>query len=206
MPNYLSRKDIASLVGKSVQYIGVNVKRGKLIEKNKRIDTDNPKNKAFLSQFIAREVWENQQIESSKNGVSEEDSELLETDSKKPTAGNIKYELDLAELRLKRARLQKERLDLDKKKGMLIEVKASVDVMQRAVVVLSSQYRQNSKNFLMELVAKYNIQDKDIAGIQKIFDNMINKAVAESKDLIRNECEIIASEYSETLNRGESKK
>ena len=77
--------------------------------------------------------------------------------------------------------------------------------MSRAIVTLSSQYRQNSKLYLMELAAKYSIPDTDIAGIQKNFDNYINKAVKESKQLIEMECKIVADGYSENLNIGESK-
>ncbi|HSH51020.1 MAG TPA: hypothetical protein VK982_04770, partial [Bacteroidales bacterium] len=113
---------------------------------------------------------------------------------------------NLKEIEFKTVKIAKERLDLDKKKGRLIEIKAATDVMQRAVVVLGSKYRQESKTFITEIASKYNIPDTQLAGLQKWFDNTINKAVIESKDLIVKECEIIASEYSETLNRGESAK
>jgi LysM repeat protein len=200
MPNNLTRKDIANLIGKSPQYIGVQINRGHLIEKNKRIDTDNAKNKAFLNKFITKEVEKESQEE-----IEPDNTQTANDSSLKVNQGNIDYKLKKQELELKTVKTAKERLDLDKKKGKLIEIKAATDVMQRSVVVLSSQYRQNSKQFITELAAKYNIPDSDLAGIQKWFDNTINKAVAESTGLIKKECEIIASEYSESLNIGESK-
>jgi len=196
MPNNLTRKDIANLIGKTPQYIGVHIKRGHLIEYNKRIDTDNPKNKAFLNKFITKEV----------ERESNESEEIEPTEKKKGiNSGNIDYVLKQHDLKLKIVNIEKGRLDLDKKKGKLIEILAAQDVMQRSVVVLSYKYRQESKQFITELVAKYNIPDTDLAGIQKWFDNTINKAVKESKDLIKSECQIIASEYSNLLNVGESK-
>ena len=175
---------------------------GHLVEKNKRIDTDHPKNKAFLAKFITREV----ERESSKSEPEEkEEAQEKEGKQKGLNSGNIDYVLKQHDLKLKIVNIEKGRLDVDKKKGKLIEIKAATDVMQRSVVVLSSQYRLESKTFITELASKYNIPNADLAGIQKKFDITINKAVSQSKNLIKKECEIIASEYSETLNRGESK-
>lgn len=200
MPNLLTRKEIGQLINQSPQYVGKYVSRGHLIEKNKRIDTDHPKNKAFLNKFITREV----EKEAESSEIIEDGKSKIETTGK-VNQGNIDYKLKKKDLELKIVKIEKEHLDLDKKKGKLIEIKAATDVMQRSVVVLSSQYRQNSKQFITELSAKYNIPDSDLAGLQKWFDNTINKAVKESKDLIQKECEIIADEYSELLNVGESK-
>lgn len=49
MANLLTRKELAALVNRMPQQIGVYVKRGHLIEENKRIDTDNPVNKAWIA-------------------------------------------------------------------------------------------------------------------------------------------------------------
>lgn len=204
MPNNLTRKDIAELINQSPAYIGVMVRRGHLVEKNKRIDTDNVKNKAFLSKFITKQV----EVEAEKENAEESETDIPEKKPKETgrvNQGNIDYVLKQHDLKKKIIEIEKGRLDLDKKKGKLIELVAAQDVMQRSVVVLSSQYRQESKQFIMELASKYNIPDTDLAGIQKHFDNTINKAVKESKDLIQSECEIIASEYSDTLNVGEQK-
>jgi len=201
MANNLTRRDIAQLIGKTPQYIGVQVKRGHLVEKNKRLDTDHPKNKAFLSKFITKEVEKEAEKQEQLNN---QDSNHSETKGKL-NPGNIDYVLKQHELKLKAVKIEKERLDLDKKKGKLIEIKAATEVMQRAVVVLGSKYRQESKTFITEIASKYNIPDTQLAGLQKWFDNTINKAVIESKDLIVKECEIISDEYSQSLNVGESK-
>jgi hypothetical protein len=205
MPNLLTRKEIASLINKSPQYIGVQIDRGHLVEKNKRIDTDNQKNKAFLSKFITKEVIKEQEKEKQKPvDIDNSDSSLdIINEPKKVNQANIDFILKQHDLKLKIVNIEKGNLDLDKKKGKLIEIQAAKDIMQRSVVVLSSQYRQNSKQFIIELSAKYNIPDIDLAGIQKQFDITINKAVSESIVLIKKECEIVVSEYSQTLNVGE---
>lgn len=195
MANNLTRKEIAKLIGKGESYVGTYVRRGHLTEKNKRIDTDLKKNKIFLSKFITKEI--ERKIE------QEPDFDI----SKIPINGkygNLDIELKEHELELKKIKIQKEKLDLTKKQAKLIELLEAKDIMSRAIVVLSSQYRQNAKLYLLELAAKYNIPDSDLAGIQKWFDDTINKSIKESKDLIKAECRIVADGYSESLNVGES--
>lgn len=199
MSNLLTRKEIGLLVNQSPQVIGKYIERRKLVEKNKRIDTDNSKNKAFLSKFITKEVLQAATREESDN------TEKSPKTSKGINQGNIDYVIKQHDLKLKIIKIKKENLDYDKKKAKLIEIVAASDVMQRSVVVLSSQYRQGAKQFVTLLAAKYEIPVTDLAGIQKKFDDSINKAVKESKDLIKSECEIIANEYSNLLNIGESK-
>jgi len=200
MANNLTRKDIAQLIGKSPQYIGVQIKRGHLIEKNKRIDTDNSKNKAFLSKFITKEIIKEQEKEEKEVSQKESDTYTGINQS------NIDYIVKQHDLKLKIVKIEKERLDLDKKKGKLVEIDPVSEVMQRAVVVLSNKYIQQSKLFLIELAAKYEIPEGDIASLQKAFDSKMNEAVKESRGLIISECESVANEYSQTLNVGESKK
>lgn len=196
MPNLLTRKEIGGLIDQSPQTIGTYIKRGKLIEKDKRIDTDHPTNKGFLNKFITKQVETEQE--------NTESNETQRPEQKGINQGNIDYVIKQHDLKLKIIKIKKENLDYDKKKAKLIEISAASDVMQRSVVVLSSQYRQESKQFLIRLAAKYSIPDSDLAGIQKQFDETINKSVLESTDLIKAECEIIASEYSALLNVGES--
>lgn len=214
MANLITRKQFASLIGKTPDYVGTYIRRGKIIEKNKRIDTDNSTNKAFLAKHTTKEVvreFKKEQNRDQKRIESEADEILCSTSgSNEPELPfgkihDIDYKLKEKDLQLKIVKIAKENLDLDKKKGKLIEIEPARDIMQRAIVVLSSQYRQESKPFITELAAKYNIPDADLAGIQKRFDVTINKAVNESRSLIEKECEIVTNEYSQTLNVGESK-
>lgn len=120
MANYLKRKDIAELTGKSQQYIGVQIKRGHLIEENKRIDTDNIKNKAFLSKYLTKEIEksENKEDQRSENKINQ---------------GNIDYVVRQHDLKLKAVRLKLETLDLEKKKGKVIPSEFVQEMMQRYV-------------------------------------------------------------------------
>jgi len=190
--NLLTRKEIAALIKKTPQYIGVQIKRGHLIEENKRIDTDNKKNKVFLNKFITKEI------------IEENEEDLNDESLNGINKSNIDYVIKQHDLKLKQVKLKKEILDFQKKESKLIEVIESKDIMQRAIIVLSNQYRQSSKQYLIELLAKYNIPEKDLAGIQKWFDETINNAIKESKDLINTECRIVSDSYSEQLEQGES--
>lgn len=193
--NLLTRREVASLIQQTPQFIGVHVKRGHLIEKHKRIDTDLKKNKLFLSKFITKEierkeVEEKEEAPKTKKGIS---------------VGNIDYVIKQHDLKLKKLKIDKEKLDLSKKQAKLIEISEAKEIMNRSIIVLSNQYRQNSKQYILELASKYSIPDTDLAGIQKWFDDTINKSVNESNLLIKKECAIVADDYSERLNIGESK-
>ena len=189
--NLLTRREVAQLIQQTPQFVGTHVKRGHLIEKSKRIDTDLRKNKLFLSKFITKEI------------ERKEEADVEITSSGKNTTG-LERKIKEADLKLKKVKIQKEELDLSKKQSKLIEILEAKDIMNRAIIVLSNQYRQNSKQYILELAAKYNIPDTDLADIQKWFDDTINKSVKESSLLIKTECKIVSDSYSEKLNIGES--
>lgn len=193
MANLLTRNQLAALIQKSPQYVGVLVNRGKLIENNKKINTDTKHNKICLSKFILKELEkveiENSAYQPKLNGKS---------------YTNLDIELKEKDLEIKIIKIQKDKLDLSKKQAKLIELLEAKDIMQRAIVVLSSQYRQNSKLYILGLAAKYKIPDDSLAGIQKWFDETINKSVSESNGLIKKECKIVSDNYAETLEQGES--
>ncbi len=193
MANLLTRNQLAALIQKSPQYVGVLVNRGKLIENNKKINTDTKHNKICLSKFILKEL-EKVEIENS----------AYQPKLKGKSYTNLGIELKEKDLEIKIIKIQKDKLDLSKKQAKLIELLEAKDIMQRAIVVLSSQYRQNSKLYILGLAAKYKIPDDSLAGIQKWFDETINKSVSESNGLIKKECKIVSDNYAETLEQGES--
>ena len=199
MSNYYSRREIAELIEKTPQYVGMLITRGKLTEKNKKIDTDLKKNKICLSKFITKEI--------ERKEDEEEYGEENTSSSGSPKNSEVRS-LDIRikqHLKLKIVRTAKEELDLAKKQGKLIGILESKDVMQRAATTIGAQFRQMSKQYINEVAAKYNIPDSDIAGLQKNFDTFVNRAVKEAKELIEIECRAVADEFSETLNQGESK-
>ncbi len=194
MSNKLSRKEIAKLTNRTVQAVGNSVRRGHLVEVDKLIDTDLKKNKLHLSKFITKEI------------ERVEENEVPQPNIKKGiNSGNIDYIIKQHDLKLKQVKLKKEKLDLSKKQAKLIEILEARDIFNRSIIVLSSQYRQRSKQYILDLAAKYDIPDTDLAGIQKAFDENINKAVKESKLLIKQECKVVSDNYAETLMQGESK-
>lgn len=214
--NLLTRKQIADLIGQTPQYIGTYIRRKKLIESTfqgkKYIDTELRENKLFIAKFtqldaLKKVVSNVQQIEVKQKNTRKKTSSANETPAGIKQQKAL-YDLDHArsewDLKLKKVKVKKEELDLAKKAAKLIEVNSANEIMQRSVVVLSNKYRQESKQFLNILAAKYNIPDSDLSGIQKEFDDTINRSVSEARDLIKSECEIMASELAGTLGIGES--
>lgn len=58
MANRLTRKEIGALIGRSQNYVGIYVKRGKLIEKDGLIDTDDTFNKEWITKMTAKSLEE----------------------------------------------------------------------------------------------------------------------------------------------------
>ena len=173
----LTRKQIAELTNRTVQAVGNSIRRGHLIEVDKRISTDNPQNKRHLAKFISRSI----KTDESENGsISNLDKLLKEHD-----------------LQLKKVKIKKENLDYDKKQAKLINVLDAKDIMIRSIVILSNQYRNTAKQYLIEIAAEFNISDSALPEIQKRFDKTINQGVLDSKDLIKIECEIMANKFTE---------
>jgi len=54
MANFQTRKQVADLIGRSSQYVGIYVGRKQLIEEYKKIDTDHPINKAWIAKNMIR--------------------------------------------------------------------------------------------------------------------------------------------------------
>ena len=58
MANRLTRKEIGALIGRNQNYVGIYVKREKLIEEDGLIDTDNPVNKEWITKMTAKSLDE----------------------------------------------------------------------------------------------------------------------------------------------------
>jgi transcriptional regulator with XRE-family HTH domain len=204
MGNKLTRKELAELIGKTPSHIGTYIKRKHLVEKNKLIDINTPKNKIFVAKFLNRDLSKHyekeERRENKTNGAVKEITQKKYKNGESEIFDPVK-DLDI---RLKTIRVQKEELDLKKKQAKLIEIVAAKDIMQRSIIVLSNKYRQTSKQFITEIAAKYNIPDSDLAGIQKWFDETINKSVTDARKLITKECRIVANELAGSLGVGES--
>jgi predicted transcriptional regulator len=111
--NLVTRKQIAALIGKTPNYVGMYVERKHIIEENKRIDTDHPKNKEFIAKFTTK---------SFESSVAKEEKALPEEDNTpqgKVTPSNIDY------LR-KQHEVKKLQLDIQLKKIELLKKKATV--------------------------------------------------------------------------------
>lgn len=114
MANLVTRKQIAALIGKTPNYVGMYVERKHIIEENKRIDTDHPKNKEFIAKFTTKS-FESSVAKEEEKAVSEEDN----TPQGKVTPSNIDY------LR-KQHEVKKLQLDIQLKKIELLKKKATV--------------------------------------------------------------------------------
>jgi predicted transcriptional regulator len=128
MANLLTRKEIAALIGKTPNYVGMYVERKHLIEENKRIDTDHPKNRAFIAKFTTR-AFESTTNKEEEEKHTEEDQGL----KGKVNVGNIDYFKKQHEIKKMQLDIQLKKVELLKKKAKVLPLEFVIEWSGRNV-------------------------------------------------------------------------
>lgn len=104
----LTRKEFAAITGQTQKTIGTYVKRGVLIEENKRIDTELAKNKQFIiernsktldAQIPKVEIKENKEEEEENNGIVPSNVDFVK---KQYEIQKLQVEVDIKNLELQK--------------------------------------------------------------------------------------------------------
>lgn len=126
MDNLYTRKQIAVLIGKKPNYVGIYVGRGQLIEEDKRIDIDHPINKAFIAKFTAKAVNKEYEV----TGKQSEDG-MESTEGVNPT--NVDYIKKQHEIKKLKSEISLKNLEYKKKKAKVLPLDFVIDWSGRNV-------------------------------------------------------------------------
>lgn len=107
------------------------------------------------------------------------------------------------EIKLNQIRIQKEEIDLAKKKGEVIEVEASRNIMQIVVTEFQNGNREDFKQLLNEVCEASEVPHEDHTAYQKRVDENMNRRAKTVYDIIASEIEKGIEEFKIKLRRGE---
>lgn len=119
------------------------------------------------------------------------------------------YTTSLPQLKLKteiainKIKIKKEKLDLSKKEGKVIEVSAAKEITRRVVVELCSGNREDFKRMVMEICDENGIDYNLASNYQHQIDSSVNERFNSVKDILIAEIEKSVDDFMGTRNRGE---
>ena len=181
MANLLTRKQVAELINKTPGYVGMYIKRGKLIEENKRIDTDNSANKHFISKYITKEL--------SKNTAEEVEKNEDQDGKGKINQGNIDYIVRQHDLKLKITKLEREELEIKKKKAKVVPVDFIIEMfsgyIKTNIVGINSEVDKMISELIDEFGGDYETKLKYKKRLRELINSIFkNNHESISKDII----------------------
>lgn len=222
----LSRKEFAALCHTSTAIVTTNINRGKLVEFEKKLDTENPLNNSFFNRYINKsnekktklptkdeiDKLYNETVEKVKEKVEKEVfsgaeksrhkrnnkkyEDLNDWDSRKKKADALKAELAV----------EKAQLEINKLSGKLIPLELTDNILAaytRSIITVFENDMLNLASIYTDILAsgdrKYlaEITDK----LNEKLDDSVNRALEVAKQEIENAVE----NYKEVRNRGEKK-
>jgi hypothetical protein len=124
MSKYISRLEYSKIIKKNPNYVGMYIKRHKIIEKARGIDIEDPINIAFMQKHSGnieprkpKEVISQVQKEEPKE--SEQNQNI---DRNKISRDNIDYIKSQHDLKLKQLKIEQGKLDVEKKQAKIVPV------------------------------------------------------------------------------------
>ncbi len=203
----LTRYEFASLCNTTHPIITTNIKRGKLVEVNKKLDTENALNAAFIQRYHKKNLEEKtKKIEqvytevvetpskSSVKDVNEKSQRIVDWDLKKKKADAL----------LQERKAEKELLTLEKLAGKLIPL----DLTYKIINAHNHEIFATFHNDLENLASIYcdilaGGDRKKLSEINNKLGQRLEEIISRAKDMAESSIEIAVEEYSETRNRGE---
>lgn len=187
MSNLLTRKQFAALIKKQPNYVGMYISRKKIIEVDKRIDTDHPTNRAFIAKH---------------SGVIEEKQTTESSDNKsdgKINQGNIDYIVQQHNLQLKATKLASDKFELDKKKGKVVPTDFMIEIMPFYVKSNINGIIKSGDDLIDELIDELEGDYELKLKYKKQFRSMVNETFKNNHE--SNTLEIIKKAKDYAINR-----
>lgn len=220
----LNKEEFAALCHTTVAIINTNINRDKIIydKKTKRIDSEDPLNKAFFKKYkvISEQkkvrVPKEEDITKLYDKVVEKAKQTAETNQKetKRTKQHEKSKgvVDMAERKLEadtllqEARAEKEQLNLQKLAGKLIPVDlvfAILNIHNHDIFATFQNDVENLASVYCDILAGGD--RKRLAEITSKLSDKLNDSVLRAKDVAIASLENAIDEYQEVRSRGEKK-
>ena len=198
MANLLTRKQIGELIGKDATYVGMYIKRNKILEQNKKIDTDHPINRAFVAKFLTKS-------EVTKKVKSIKTKPSTETDyktgvSEKENAVYLESEIRQLDLKAKQSRFELDQLELARKKAKVMPIDFATDMFNLYLRSNVNMLKDNAYKLLEQAIDELNGGYEMKLKYKKALNIMITETVNSNHTRLSDEIMEKAKDYSTQRN------
>ncbi len=204
----LTRYEFASLCNTTHPIITTNIKRGKLVELNKKLDTDNALNAAFIQRYHKKNLNEKtKKIEQVYNEVVDttpDAAEKKESNNKSQRIVDWDLKKKKADALLQERKAEKELLNLEKLAGKLIPLDLTYKIINAHNHEIFATFHNDLENIASiycDILAGGD--RKKLSEINTKLGQRLEEIIARAKDMAESSVEIAVDEYSETRSRGE---
>lgn len=194
MANLLTRKQVAALIGKKTQQIGVYINRDKkLIEENKKIDTDHPINKAFIAKFTAKNL-----IEQNNNEDNPDEDPTTIKLGNKINKANVDYEKKKHEVKKLQTEIRLKDLEYKKKKAKVLPLDFVIDWSGRNIRGVFGETVNFGNSIIEQICNELDADTETKLKYKKMFKQGFNEMVKDGIKKQEPEALDHAKEYSLT--------
>lgn len=215
-----TKKEFAELCKQATNYLSVNIKRGKVICVDDKIDSENLTNKLYLEKIYGRmdfvpglpvkptvqpqlPIFSPKGADKDEDPLSDEDMEKIKAlygGMDYPTLEKI-YKYRQGE-KLK-SDIEKNGIEVQKKKGELIPAAPIVDIVFQLKQYWITHSKIAFEKALMEIGHKYELTSEDLAYFRGNNTKLINDAMVASSQEFKNNLDGILFQYSTKRGVGE---
>jgi hypothetical protein len=214
----LNKIEFASMCRTTIGIVNTNIHRGKIFysKDDKKIDTDNPLNKAFFKKYLDKAELEKNQPKQTREEIYEEvvhQTTLKEkvkqrVDDRKAAQKTVDWDVrkKKADTLLQELRAEKESVTLQKLAGKLIPVDLVFSVLKIHNDDIFATFQNDAENLASvycDILAGGN--RKKLSEITQKISERLDQTILRAKDVSMSSIRLAVEEYSETRNRGERK-
>lgn len=222
----LTRKEFAAMCRTTTAIVTTNISRGKVIEFDKKIDTENVINQEFFDKYLKKAQAEKDKLPSPEeiDQMYKETVETLEQKAKaevttkhkkaKRDENNAKWleahEWDIrkkkADALLQERKAEQAQLQLEKMAGKLIPVDLVFEIIKVHNTDIFATFQNDAENIASIYCDILAAGDrKKLSEITEKLNYKLDDAVKRAKDVAMASINNAVEEYSQTRNRGERK-
>ena len=225
-----TRKEFAALCHTTVGIVNTNVNRGKIILFDKKIDSENPINKAFFEKYYKKSQEEKKKKKTAKEAeekVEELYNEVVEKASKKIV---FKKKTDTknkerkkaikkaesimtweerkkkADALLQERKAEQAKLQLEKMAGKLLPTEVAFDVVRvhnQSIFATFQNDIENQASIFCDILAGGD--RKMLAKLNEKLSELLTACIERAEEVAISGIENAIEKYAETRNRGEKK-
>lgn len=227
----VSRKEFATICGKSVAIINVNVKRGKIIVRDKKVDTENAFNKLFVKlcqekkdkpkpkpkvvvpkvEKLYKEVVEPIDYSSPEYGVTKKETAKQKKERKKQNEKDQEtvdwiLRKQIADTLKAERQAELEQIKVDKLAGKLMPLELVNIILKESIHTVFTTFQNDNENLASVYCDILAAGDRSLLSeVNQKISEFLSMSIKKADEVSNSRIQNAISEYSDTRSRGEKK-